>query len=31
MHPDSYIGKLNVNSLNASIQQCRLIVWIKKK
>ena len=31
MYLDSYISKLNVNGLNASIKQCRLIVWIKKK
>lgn len=31
MYLDSYISKLNVNDLNASIKQCRLIVWIKKK
>ena len=31
MYPDSYISKLNVNGLNASIKQHRLIVWMTQR
>ena len=31
MYPDSYISKLNINGLNASIKQRRLIVWMTQR